>query len=268
MPRLTPHSAADTCKAGAASGTSRQVGLPAHQIGLILRVSEPVDSDLLPGSVLCLQQEPSVRGQLLLLVLVSGGGHCRGGEKKFCKNFAEGNGFRIGPHSSSCRPCRNLFFPEECLKEKGLLKSVVFLGRWWHLLTDGDVFLLLSQHKPHVRTGHGCHCGHPHHYLCPPAGGRGHHLLLPEQVWPLDVHCCQPVWQIWTWSQGQRHGRGQGCLLVSKRKLTSPHSRPCSYPPIPAFVSQLSTAKVSRVQLLQSFFSFPSTADPFLQVSL
>lgn len=34
-------------------------------------------------------------------------------------------------------------------------------------------------------------------------------------MWPADVHCCQLMWQIWTRSQGQRHGGGQSRLFVS-----------------------------------------------------
>ena len=72
-----------------------------------------------------------------------------------------------------------------------------------------------SQRQPHLGSEHWRHRGHPRRDLRPAPGGRGRHLLLPEQVWPAHVHCRQPVWQSRARSQGQGHGGGQSRLLVS-----------------------------------------------------
>lgn len=72
-----------------------------------------------------------------------------------------------------------------------------------------------SQRQPHLRPEHGRHRGHPRRHLRPAAGGRGCHLLLPEQVWPAHVHRRQPVRKSRARSQGQGHGGGQSRLLVS-----------------------------------------------------
>lgn len=114
---------------------------------------------------------------------------------------------------------------------------------------------LSSQRQPHLRPEHRGHRGHPHRHLRPTPGGRGHHLLLPEQMWPVHVHCSQPVWKSWARGQGQGHGGGQGRLLVSADLSALLRFRLCSSPGTQHLHHPEPSAGACRDLSLQCMFS-------------
>lgn len=99
---------------------------------------------------------------------------------------------------------------------------------------------------------HRGHCWHPYCGVSPTALWCGCYLLLPQQVWLTHVHCCQLLWQVWAYHQGQGCWGGQSCLYVSTLSL---------------FMRLLFCSSALRSSSLLSFYCSPSSAGIIISIS-